>query len=445
MISNRNRLVTSPEREIALDCIEAAIEAAAPEIATRSGVTVDGDTLSIGDATYDLEAYEDVLVVGGGKAAGGVSQTLESMLGDRITDGLIVTKQPAEIEYVRTVVGDHPLPSQRNVEATAELLELVRTADEETLVLFVLTGGASALLTAPAGKVTLAELRETTELLLEGGVPIEEINAVRKHLSVSKGGQLAREAAPATVVGLLLSDVVGNDLSTIGSGPSVPDDTTYADALTVFEQYDLDPPDPVRNHLTDGTGGELRETPLSDDPVFGRVQNALLGDNKMALDAARDSISDTEYKPLVLSSRLRGEASEVAKAGIAIAEEIAATGTPIEPPAVLIAGGETTASVSGKGGQGGPNQEFVLSAALERVDDVVVAAVDSDGEDGSTDAAGAIADGTTVNGEIERAQAHLNANDAGTYLSEINATIETGATGTNVNDILVLVVQESAT
>lgn len=445
MISNRERLETSSERELALECIEAGIAAAAPENATRSAIGLRGERLDIAGSSLDLGAYENLLVVGGGKASGGVTRALESILGDRITDGLVVTKHPVETERVRNVVGDHPLPTERNVEATASILDLVRSAGEETLILFVVTGGTSALLTAPAGDVTLANLRETTERLLEGGVPIEKINAVRKHLSASKGGQIAREAGPATVAGLLLSDVVGNDRSTIGSGPTVPDDTTYADALAVFEQYDLQPPAAVRTHLEAGAEGELQETPFRDDAAFDRVQNTLLGDTMVALDAARDVAADAGYEPLVLSSRLRGEASEAAKPMMAIAAEVATTGTPVGPPAVLLAGGETTVSVSGDGGLGGPNQEFVLSAALERVDDVVVAAVDSDGEDGGSDAAGAIADGATVNDAVERAQAHLDANDAGTYLSGIDATIETGATGTNVNDVVVLVVRESAT
>ncbi|WP_248517952.1 glycerate kinase type-2 family protein [Salinarchaeum laminariae] len=443
MISNRDQLETSAERELALDCIEAAIDAAAPENAARSGIDREGDSLHIGGTPYDLDAYETVLVVGGGKAAGGVTRVLESILGDRITDGFVVTKQPTETEHVRTAVGDHPLPSDRNVTATAELLELVRAAGEETLILFVLTGGASALLTAPAGELTRADLHETTELLLEGGVPIGEINAVRKHLSASKGGQIVREATPATVVGLLLSDVVGNDLSTIGSGPTVPDDTTYADALAVFDQHDLDPPQTVLTHLESGGNGALPETPFHDDPAFEHAQNTLLGDNTVALDAARDVAATAGYEPLILTSRLRGEASEAAKPLVAIAEEAVVMETPVEPPAVLLAGGETTVSIAGDGGSGGPNQEFALSSALEQADGVTVAAVDSDGEDGDSDAAGAITDGTTVDGEVERAQAHLDSNDAGTYLSEIGATIETGPTGTNVNDVVVLVAAES--
>ncbi|GCF15220.1 hydroxypyruvate reductase [Haloarcula mannanilytica] len=442
MIRNRATLTASPEHEVALDCIEAAVDAAAPDVATRSAISRAGETLTIEETTYDLGNYSDVVVVGGGKAAGGVTRALESILSDSLSGGHIIVKQAVDTETVRSSVGDHPLPSDRNVEATADILETVEEAGEDTLVLFVLTGGASALLSAPAGDLTLDDLQTTTDRLLSGGVPIAEINAVRKHLSDLKGGQIARRAAPATVAGLLLSDVVGNDLSTIGSGPSVPDETTYADALDVFDRYDLTPPPAVQEHLEAGRDGEIPETPFPDDPAFDRVTNYLVGDNATALDAAAAVAQDAGYEPLMLTSRLRGEAREVAKPLVAIAEEATATGTPVEPPAVLLAGGETTVTVTGDGGQGGPNQEFVLSGALAHDGDAVIAAVDTDGEDGSSDVAGAIADGTVVD-DRERAREALLANDAGSYLSDIGATIKTGPTGTNVNDVAVIVVPDT--
>jgi len=439
MIRNRTALETDASRRVALDCIEAAIEAAAPETATETAVDLDGETLTIGPATYDLGEYEEVVIVGGGKAGGGVTRVLETILGDRLSGGKLVVKQPVDVSAVEWSVGDHPLPSERNVEATADVLDIVDEADDDTLVLFVLTGGASALLSAPAGDLTIEDLQATTDRLLGGGVPIEEINAVRKHLSELKGGQLARRAAPATVVGLLVSDVVGDDFSTIGSGPSVPDETTYEDALAVFDRHGVSPPEAVREHLEAGRDGQVPETPFPDDPVFDRVQNHLVGDNGTALDAAADVARAADHDPLVLTSRLRGEAREVAKPLVAVAEEVAATGSPVDPPAVLLAGGETTVTISGDGGEGGPNQELVLSGALDHDGDAVLAAVDTDGEDGSSDVAGAIADVDAI-ANRERAREALLANDAGSYLSEIGATIETGPTGTNVNDVVVLVV-----
>lgn len=437
MFSNSDRLATGPDRETALDCVEAAIEAGAPEAATRSAVDLNGRTLTVEASTYDLGAYDDVVVVGAGKAAGGVARELESILGDAITDGVVVTKHPVETERVRSAVGDHPLPSERSVAATADLVETVRAADERTLALFVLTGGASALLAAPAGSLTVEDLQETTEALLSSGVPIGGINAVRKHLSAVKGGRLAREAAPATVCGLVLSDVVGNDLSTIGSGPTVPDGTTFADALGVLDRYDVAVPGAVREHLRNEVGGE---TPDPADPAFDRVEHHLIADNMTALAGAAEAAEAAGYEPLILTSRLRGEASEVGKTLVSMGAESGATGTPVEPPAALLAGGECTVSIDGDGGSGGPNQELALSAALEG-ENIVLAAADTDGEDGSSDAAGALVDGSTVgDGDRERAQEHLAGNDAGTYLSAVGATIETGPTGTNVNDVVVVVV-----
>lgn len=436
MIRNREILATGEAHALVLDCIEHAIEAAGPETATRANVAVEDSVLTVGDSTYDLDDYREVLVVGGGKAAGGVLTALESVLGDRITDGLLVTKHSTKADRVRYVVGDHPLPSARNVKVTAELLDLVRSADAETLVLFVVTGGTSALLTAPVDDISLGDLRETTDLLLASGAPIDEVNAVRKHLSDVKGGQIARTAAPATVVTLVLSDVVSNNLSAIGSGPTVPDETTIVDARAVFDRYDLD-----TEHLSQGVVSEVSETPFADDPVFDDVSTHLIGDNALALDAARSVANDAGYKPVVLTSRLRGEAREVGMTILAVAEEVAATGDPVEPPAVILAGGECTVSTAGNGGQGGPNQELVLASALELDGSTVVAAVDTDGEDGSSNVAGAIADAETVTNP-NRARKHLDRNDAGTYLSDVDATIQTGPTGTNVNDVVVAVVPE---
>ncbi|WP_313693516.1 glycerate kinase type-2 family protein [Halorarum halobium] len=443
MIENRDALGDGDARELALDCVAAAIEAASPERATRDAVSLDGDVLAVADAAYDLSAYEDVLVVGGGKAAHGVASALESVLGDRITDGLVVTKHDADLDRVRPVTGDHPLPTERNVEATTELLDTLAAAGSGTLVLFVVTGGASSLLTAPAGDLTVEDVRATTEQLLEGGAPIDAVNGVRKHLSAVKGGRAARAAAPATVVTLALSDVVGNDLSTVGSGPTVPDDTTFSDALATFDRHGLTPSPAVSDHLEAGVAGRVAETPFGDDPTVGGAGSHLLCDNAVALEAARSVAADAGHAPVVLSSRLRGEAREVGTAFAGIAEECAVGGDPVEPPAVILAGGECTVTVADDPGEGGPNQEFVLSGALALTEQAVVAAVDTDGEDGSSDVAGAIADHGTV-GDADRARAseHLDANDAGTYLSPIGATIRTGPTGTNVNDVMVAVVPE---
>ncbi|WP_101297383.1 glycerate kinase type-2 family protein [Halegenticoccus soli] len=445
MIRNADELGGGDARETALACVEAGIEAATPERVIAERLSLDGDALSVAGASYDLAGFDRIVVVGGGKAAGGVARGLESLLGDRVDGGAVVASDPAETDRIAVIVGDHPVPSERSVEGARRVLDIAAGADERTLVLAVVTGGASALLAAPAEGVSLADLRTTTDALLDSGADIHAINAVRKHLSAIKGGQLARVAAPATVVGLVLSDVVGNDLSAIASGPTAPDDSTYADALDVLDRRGIDAPDAVRERLSRGAAGELDETPRAGDPAFDRVRNHVLADGFTALAAARRVARERGYGTCVLSSRVRGEAREAAKTHAAVGEEALATGNPVSAPAVVLAGGETTVTVRGDG-EGGPNQEFALSAALELAaslrgadGDAALASVDTDGRDGSTDAAGALVDVDTV-ADAGEARGALADNDAYAYLADRGALIRTGPTGTNVNDLRVLVV-----
>ncbi|WP_135819855.1 glycerate kinase type-2 family protein [Halostella litorea] len=447
MTENRDALATTPARDVALACVEAGIEAGHPRTVVRDAVSLDGGTLRIrdaagGEASYDLDGYDEVVVLGGGNAAAHVAAALEAVLGDRIDGGVVVTDDPAGTERVTVREGDHPVPTERGVEGARAVLSAADDAGEGTLVLAAITGGGSALLPAPAGDVSLDDLRAVTDGLLASGADIGDINAVRKHLSALKGGRLARRAAPATVVSLVLSDVVGNDLSVIASGPTAPDGTTFAEALSVLDRYGVDAPASARERLERGAAGELAETPGPDDPAFDRVANHVVADGRTAIDAARDAAAERGYDPLVLSSRVRGEAREAAKTHVAVAEEARATGDPVSPPAVVLSGGETTVTVRGDG-EGGPNQEFALSAALELAgggSEVAVAAVDTDGIDGATDAAGAVVDGATVD-DADAARAALADNDAYPYLAARDALIRTGATGTNLNDLRALVVE----
>ncbi|AFK19321.1 DUF4147 domain-containing protein [Haloferax mediterranei ATCC 33500] len=432
-----------PTHETALDCLQAGVEAVLPERVVRESVSLDGDTLTVANVAYDLSAYDRILVVGGGKAGDGVADALEAILGERIDDGVVVTPHPddrgetSNRNRIERLPGDHPVPSARGVESTRHLVSLLLDLDERTLVLVAVTGGASAVLPAPADGISLADLRETTDQLLESGAEIHDLNAVRKHLSTLKGGGLARLAAPATVVGLVLSDVVGNDLSVIASGPTAPDETTYDDALDVLDRFDLDVPRSVRTRLARGSAGDLPETPKPGDSVFERVTNHILADTFTALDAARDVAQERGYDTLVLSSRVRGEAREAAKTHVAVAEEVLATGNPLDAPAVVLSGGECTVTVRGDG-SGGPNLELCLAAAPELPDGAVLASIDSDGKDGGTDVAGAIVDAEAV--AARDAHAALAKNDALPVLRDAGALVESGATGTNVNDLRVLVV-----
>jgi hydroxypyruvate reductase len=441
-IDNRVELATTEGRELALDCIEAGIDAAHPRNVVRSSVSLAGDRLTVEDETYDLGEYSEVLLVGGGKATGTVATVLADVLGERLTDGAIVTDEPVSIPGIESFEGGHPVPTEEGIAGARRVLELAEAAGEQTLVIAAITGGGSALMTAPAVGIGLADVREVTDAMLEAGMEIGEINAVRKHVSAIKGGNLARAATPATVRTLVFSDVVGNDLSVIASGPTVPDGSTYGEALAALDRYGVNAPAAVRSHLESGAAGGVAETPDDSDPAFEGVRTHVLADGMTAIAAARRVAEDAGYETLALSSRLRGEATEAAKIHAGITGECHATGTPVEPPAVVLSGGELTVTVRGDG-SGGPSTEFAVASGLEIAGDAetTVAAVDTDGIDGHADAAGGLVDGKTV-ADAAAARAALADSDAETYLRERNGAVMTGPTGTNVNDLRVVVLEE---
>lgn len=445
-VSNRAVLDRTDGHELALDCLVAGIEAAHPATVVEKTVSVRDETLRIdgisddGPTKYDLQQYENVYVVGGGNAAGHLALALEESLASWLSTGAVVTDDPAGTSVIEELHGDHPIPSERGVHGARRVLEIAEEAGKDDLVVTCITGGGSALLPAPAEPLTLTDLQMVTEALLECGASIDEINAVRKHCSSIKGGQLARVAAPATVVSVVLSDVVDDDLGVIASGPTAPDPTTYADALDVLDRYDLSVPDAVTTYLEGGDRGDELETVDPSDPLLESVYTHVIGNGRTAIDAACDVAATNGYEPLALSSRVRGEASEAALTHISIAEESYETGTPVEPPAVLVSGGETTVTLADDHGRGGPNQEFVLSGAIEiDSDGIVVASVDTDGVDGGTDAAGAIA----ASSDVPRSEGRtaLANNDAFPVLEAADSIVSTGPTGTNVNDLRVLVVE----
>ncbi|MEF8841514.1 MAG: DUF4147 domain-containing protein [Haloarculaceae archaeon] len=446
---DRERHTRSPAHELALSCLAAGIEAARPERAIERHLSLsedddaDGDALGVRGETYDLAGFDRVLVLGGGKAAGGLARALEELLGDRIDGGAVVLDAPADLDRVEVHVGGHPVPDEGSVAGARRLLELARTADERTLVLAPITGGGSALLAAPAEGISLADLRAVTESLLASGASIDELNAVRKHCSAIKGGGLARAAGDATVVGLLVSDVVGDDPAVVASGPTAPDPSTFADARAVLDRYGIDPPDAIRERIDRGVAGEFEETADPDDPVFGRVSNQVLVGGHTAIEGAREVAEERGYGAVLLSARLRGEAVEAGLAHVAVAEEAVDTGEPVEPPGVVLSGGETTVTLGDDPGEGGPNQELALRAAIELPEGAVLASVDTDGRDGGSDAAGALVDASTVEsgpGGDDAARDALARHDAAPFLEARGALLRSGRTGTNVNDLRVLVV-----
>jgi glycerate 2-kinase len=441
MFKNRDRHEATRAHAIALECLSAGIAAARPAtvVAERVSYEPRTDRLHVDGTEYDISGVERVVVLGGGNAAGEIVTALEDVLGGRIADGTVVTDAPTSTSSVSTLPGDHPVPSQAGVDSTRELLSTAERVGSDDLVLAVIGGGGSALMVAPRESVPLEALRDLTASLLETGASIDEINAVRKHLSRVKGGQLARAAKPARVVGLVISDVVGDDLGVVASGPTAPDSSTYADAIAVLDRYDVTAPAAVRETLERGTDGERPETPGPDSDVFDGITNHVIANAETAIDAAAERALESGYEPTVLSSLIQGEGSEVGRVLAAVGEECARSGRPVEPPAVLLSGGETTVTVRGDG-TGGPNQELALAAALAfETDGVVLGSVDTDGLDGSTDAAGALVDAATVS-DADRADRALRDNDAYPYLADRQGLLITGETGTNVNDLRVLVV-----
>jgi hydroxypyruvate reductase len=369
-----------------------------------------------------------------------MAKAAERVLGKRITAGLVAVKEaPAKpLRRIELCATGHPVPDARGVETAARIAELAERAEAGDLVLCLISGGASALMPLPAPPVTLEEKQEVTRLLLACGATIHEINTIRKHISRIKGGQLARLAAPATVESLLLSDVVGDDLDVIGSGPTAPDSSTFADARAILDKYGIwdRTPRSVRTRIEAG----IPETPKPSDPIFARVRNRIVASNRIALDAAAARARELGFRTLVLASGVEGETREIARMHAAIARECATAGRPVKPPACFITGGETTVTIRGKG-LGGRNQEFVLAAAIDiaGLDNVVVFSAGTDGTDGPTNAAGAIADGGTLRRKPD-ARRYLDDNDSYHYFEALGDLVITGATNTNVMDVRILLV-----
>lgn len=423
--------------------LHAALEAVDPAAAVRRHVQFCNETLWVGGMAYDLTAYRRVFVVGAGKAGAPMVQAVEEMLGERIAAGYVNVKygHSAPTERVAITEAGHPIPDEAGVAGARAIASLLESAGADDLVVCLISGGGSALMTLPVEGVSLADMMALTEALLRRAATINEINTIRKHLDRLKGGNLARLAHPARVVSLLLSDVVGNPLDVIASGPTVPDTTTFADAWRLLERYGLvdDAPPSIVAHLRRGVAGEIAETPKPGDPLFARAQNQVVASNDLAASAAAAAASDLGFNPLLLSTYVEGEAREVAKVLVAVGREVLASGRPVSRPACIIAGGETTVTVRGNG-KGGRNQEMALAAAvcLDGIDDVAVVCLATDGSDGPTDAAGALADGTTLargRGLGLDAWDHLARNDAYNYLAPLGDLLLTGPTNTNVNDL----------
>lgn len=429
-------------RRDALGILKAALRAADAGEAVRRRFRITDSQLRAGPVRLSLNRFDRVYLVAVGKAAAPMAAAIEKILGARLTGGIVVTKHghaSARLKRMEVFESSHPIPDETGAEAALQVAQLARELNARDLVIVAVSGGASALLPAPLAPVTLAIKKATTDELLRAGADIFELNAVRKHLSALKGGRFAALAYPATIVGLLLSDVIGDPPDVIGSGLTAPDVSTCDDALRVLNKYEpsCKIPDRVRQAIERG-----QETPKPGDAIFDRVHNVIVGSNRLALAAAATEAKARGYRTLVLSSSMQGESREIARAHAQILREVIASGNPVRPPACLLAGGETAVTVRGAG-KGGRNQEFALAAAidLQSSPNCLVLSAGTDGTDGPTDAAGALASGDTIRRaclmDLDAVKS-LAGNDSYPFFDALGDLIRTGPTGTNVMDIHLL-------
>lgn len=429
-----------------------ALLAVDPERAVRSHIALDGQTLIASGQVYDLNQIENIYVIGAGKAGEPMSRAVVELLGRKITGGRVIVKEGHSTRRVSDSAeftlfeAGHPLPDQRGVNATQKIISLLQPVTSQDLVICLISGGGSALLTKPADGITLEQIRNLTSHLLASGATINEINTIRKHIDLVKGGQLARLAYPARLLTLILSDVVGNPLDIIASGPTVPDESTFSQALEILKKYSLynQVSRTIVKRLEAGANGAIPETPKSIDPVFQSTNNVLVGSNHLAAQAAVRKARNEGLRSHILTTSLVGEAREQGRMLASLARRVVTKKLPITSPVCIIAGGETTVTLQGDG-YGGRNQELALAAVegLSGLKDVAIITIATDGGDGPTDAAGAVVTGETLvraNLLNISPQSYLERNDSYHFFEALSDLIKTGPTLTNVNDLVFIFV-----
>jgi len=436
-------------RRDAVDIFLACVKAADPEQAVKRSLSIEGSVLRFGKNDFiDISRFTRIVVLGAGKASAAMARGLEMVLGKRLSGGLVVVKHGhgLTLKCVDIAESGHPTPTKEGEAAVSRILEIVESLGVQDLVLGCFSGGGSALLSLPVAGITLQDKIDMTDKLLSSGADIFEINAVRKHISQVKGGQLLRYIYPATVINLMLSDVIGDDPSTIASGPLAPDGTTFADAWEVLEKYQLldCAPASIVERLFRGLKGQEKETPKQDNPIFEHAHHLIVGSNILSLKAGARAAQKLGYRTLILSSTVRGETTQAAEFHAYVAEEIRSSENPIPPPACVLSGGETTVKVRGVG-LGGRNQHFVLALADEasRIEGCVFLSAGTDGTDGPTDAAGAIVDSKTLSRSATLGlspKKYLADHDSYHFFQELDDLVKTGPTLTNVMDIHIVLV-----
>lgn len=429
-------------REKLMTVFKEALGSVLPVNLVRETLKYDGGVLTIEEKTYNLGDYREVHLFGSGKASVETARAVKAVLGERVTGGVVVSNYGAAIDGIEVFESSHPVLAERSIRAAEILMEKLSALAPDDFFIYLLSGGSSALLEKPAPPITLAEMQGLVKGLLAKGVPIEELNVVRKHLSLVKGGRLGRLSRARGIV-LVVSDVIGDDLEAIGSAPLYFDRSSYGDAHTLLRKYGVweTVPDSVRLVVEKGLSGGIEETPKRPSPL---IDHFLIGSNLKLLQKAKERAEALGIPARIMSSRLRGEAREVAKAIMAIGEEIAATGQPFAPPVCLLFGGETTVTLKGDG-MGGRNQEMALSALGEFKGNsrFLFLSAGTDGIDGRSDAAGVLVDHTSFEKSWVlglRIDDFLSRNDSHHFFQKTDDVIMTGPTGTNVMDMTALLI-----
>lgn len=455
MIKNKKQLIsngkTSKQKKVRRDLLtilEEVVLGINPEKIISKSVLLKNDILQIENKKFDLKKYKNVYVVGAGKATYYMAKALENVLGSRIREGFINIPEilDKKLKYIDINIASHPIPNKAGVIGTKKILNILKKAKNDDLVISLMSGGGSALMSLSVESVDLKDLKVVSKLLVKSKAPIEDINSVRKHISQIKGGRMAMEAYPSSIVALYISDVVGDRLDTIASGPTVPDDTTFENAINILKKHKIwsKTPNSIKKHLELGLEDKNLETPKKDNKIFrtNKVFNYILGSNKKALDIACRKIDKLGYNCHILTSFLEGEAHDVAKILISQALEVKKYNKPVMKPAILLAGGETTLDLKGDG-YGGRNQELVMAGAENLVEGLVLASFATDGVDGQTPepVAGAMIDSVTLK-KIKKKkiniQQYLDNNDSYKFFKDLDELIKTGYTGVNVGDIVMI-------
>ncbi len=427
------------------------LSAVEPGAAIKKYCKLKGNIFHIGGQQYDISLFKNIFVIGFGKATAPMAAALEQILGKRINCGIISVKygHVAKLDRIKINEAGHPLPDQNGQKAAESILKLAKTTGKDDLVFCLISGGGSALLPLPHTGITLKDKQDTLQALFNCSATIHEINALRKHISMIKGGRLAEAVYPATLISLILSDVVGDDLDVIASGPTVFDSTTFSICMEILNKYNItnNIPHVVVNHIKSGVLKKLPETPKSDHPGFEKTRNLIVGSNGEALTAAKKKAESLGYNTIILSSMIEGETRHVARVHSAIAKEILKTKNPLCSPACIISGGETTVKITGTG-LGGRNQEFALAAAFDIAgnENIVVLSGGTDGTDGPTEAAGAFSHTFTIKKALSMGIApynFLNNNDSYHFFQKLDDLFITGPTNTNVMDLRIVLVRDA--